>query len=66
MLVVVAGVKKQVGERTVMVHTLADVFYLFQKKLTAAEFECAPNRVNVFEIGITLPGHSEMSLVVST
>jgi hypothetical protein len=61
-----AGVKRQAGERTVMVHTLADAFCLFQKSPQWLKFECAPNRVKLCERGIALPSHSEISLVVTT
>ena len=56
LLVVGAEVKRKAGERTMIVHTVAYVFCPFQKSSQRLKFECAPNRVNVFERGITLPG----------
>jgi len=66
LLFVGAWVQRQAGERTTIVHTVADFSVCFKKSSQRLKFECAPNRINVFERGMTPPGHSEMSLVVTT
>jgi len=49
-----------------VLHTHDRMFYVGFKNLTVTSSECPPNRANVSETGITLPGRSEVSQAAAT
>ena len=67
MLVISVGFTWQPGERGFTAYVPPNIFCMFQKCPSSDLYcDCNLKRLNVFESGITMPGHSEVSLAAVT